>query len=206
MLASDFLHAAAYEPIADIPIPDHRATELYRILATGSGALAVQFMHAAPAKERAVTAANSNAGTTPQTPADESTDTETTPAATASGSLPPTAVLAGTAATLGATAVGASTEIRTTLETYAHSLTGALSVASTGETGEDPRETTVHVLAGETNVSHAVESEPCETTTTHLERAREACQTLEDRLEATTECDALHRLERATRIPFHANP
>lgn len=146
VLASDYLHAAAYESITTVPVSDRRALELYRVLTDGSSSLAAQFT-------RSVGAAD-----------------ETAPDTTASTRSHPNVALAGTAATLGATAVGAPADVRTAMATYARSLSGAL-LARTGsesETGAengsgsgsqrgsgtpetsaaDPRTTAVRVLSG----------------------------------------------------------
>lgn len=224
VLASDYLHAAAYAPIATVP--DQRALKLYRVLTDGSSSLAAQFV-------QSVSAADGTAPGTPPSPRPH-----------------PNVTLAGTAATLGATAVGAPDGVRTAMTTYARSLSAAL-LARTGsesETGTgngsgserghgtaesspaDPRTTAVRVLSGRaatetgagtgTRAATETESTADDDTATntssieqiehHLERARGALETLEELTVSAAACEThdadrspIDRLERATRIPFH---
>ncbi|AFZ73105.1 polyprenyl synthetase family protein [Natronobacterium gregoryi] len=137
------------------------------------------------------------------------------------------ATLAGIAAKLGATALGATTDTRAAMETYGRSLGGALSARSPSSSRrpiDDACELTVQILSGDdqpsdrrgrtayklgdgtsASSSAAIVSESVEQ---HLERARNALE----RLEAVTNPEltpagersrpSLERLERATRVPF----
>ncbi|SFB78888.1 hypothetical protein SAMN05444422_10214 [Halobiforma haloterrestris] len=235
VLASDYLHAAAYAAAGETPVPAGRGLELYRVLASGSTALSHEFL------ERSLETRDPNGGH--------------------AESLPP-ATVAGVAAELGATALGASGEIRAALETYSRSLAAAL-VASSGDSsdadpsdgvgsfagpiGLDLRRTVVRVLSTTDGVRVPEEqgtstvvpgAEPADSDgECHLERAREAVATLERAVDpevtaastasasastsASTSEDGddpraranlespLVRLERATRVPFgtgNANP
>ncbi|APW97406.1 hypothetical protein CHINAEXTREME_06310 [Halobiforma lacisalsi AJ5] len=226
VLASDYLHAAAYAAAGETPVPAGRGLELYRVLASGSTALSHEFL------ERSLGTSDLDGG-----------DAE---------SLPP-ATVAGVAADLGATALGATEEIRAALETYSRSLAAAV-VARSGETtdtdasdevgasarpiGVDLRRTVVRVLSATDGIRLPAEqststvvpgAEPANSDgECHLERAREAVAALERAVDpevtaaSTASASAsasasearddprirgdlespLVRLERATRVPF----
>ena len=167
LLASDFLHAAAYEPIAAAPILERRTLDLYRTLAAGSSSLADRFLLSVgePAAD--------------ETGHRDENETET-------GVDHPDATLAATAAALGATATGASSDARTTLETYARSLSTALQTragAAPEPASVDPRDAAVRVLSGRTG-------DESDATARGGDGAFD-----QDRA-------PIARLERATRIPF----
>ena len=213
VLASDYLHAAAYEPIAAAPIPDRRTLDLYRTLASGSSSLAGRF---------ALSAGE---------PTADDTDGEGG-AEAGVGTERPNATLAATAGALGATATGASSDARTALETYARSLSAALRTRSGAlpeDASVDPRETAVRVLSGRVGDGETEDQrggadgsavdyrEPSAAATVpdavaspsaapaierNLERARDAVATLEDAVASTADRAPVARLERATRIPF----
>ncbi|RKD95830.1 hypothetical protein [Halopiger aswanensis] len=216
VLASDHLHAAAYATITDAPVPDGRSLELYRHLAAGSSALAAEFAELTP------------------TGPDDDTGADATPRAQPSddSSVHPRAVLAETATTLGATAVGAADETRAAMNAYARSLStalcrvtasasssesGAVPASTAARAGTDPRETAARVLSGRADASSSSDGAAVASPgiARHIERARDALAPLVDRSEtaatagtenstdSTTPGPApLARLERATRIPF----
>ncbi|AEH38152.1 hypothetical protein [Halopiger xanaduensis] len=187
VLASDHLHAAAYATITDAPLPDRRSLELYRQLAAGSSALAAGFAAWTP---------------TALAGGDETADAEAAARAQPSDGnfAQPRAVLTETAATLGATAVGAADDTRAAMDAYARSLSTALcrvtasasspesgsaDASTAGRAGDDPRETAARVLSGRSDASSS--SDGASVTTPgiarHLERARDALAPLVDRSE-----------------------
>lgn len=186
VLASDHLHAAAYATITDAPVPDRRSLELYRQLAAGSSSLAAGFA----------------AWTTSESADGDDTDANATALKQPSDDdfVQPRAVLAETAATLGATAVGAADDTRTAMDEYARSLSTALcrvtSSASSPKSGSvhasradgsptDPRETAARVLAGRFNASPRSDGTSATSPgiVRHLERARDALAPLVERAE-----------------------
>lgn len=192
VLASDYLHAAAYTQIGGLTDSSRKTASMYRVLTRGSTALATTFhVQSTDARE------------------DET------------GSRTPDAVLAGTASELGATAAGATDEAREALERYGRSLLGAIAAHpspsdAVGEVAalvlsDRPEEATAKRNARAP--SNARRPDDTRTTVTrHLERAREAIATLERSRGRTDGRSAaasgpvtrspLGRLERATRIPF----
>ncbi|MEY7848759.1 hypothetical protein AB7C87_06090 [Natrarchaeobius sp. A-rgal3] len=205
ILASDYLHAAAYATIAETPVSDRRSLELYRTLVSGSTALAAQFLSRAPE------AGTPNA-TRPQVSATDRWDASSHPDVT----------LAETAAALGTTAVGATAETRSAVERYAGSLATtlsakpsarddvraiairALSVAGDQPRVADDRRNGEEHRRSDEGHRRSGEGEPT-ASTHHLETAREAIETLRRRGGTTDRHeghDPIDRLERATRIPF----
>ncbi|ADB62268.1 hypothetical protein Htur_3405 [Haloterrigena turkmenica DSM 5511] len=183
LLASDHLHAGAYATIADAPLPAERQLELYRLLTEGSSALARRFLlltDAAPVDERRG--------------AIDYADVEAT--------------LAETAGALGAAVVGAPTETRTALRTYSHAVMTALTSRTPVASAVDLRSRAARILAGEVETparaaprDGAKSGSP--TVESHLERAREALESLAAAVETTgSDSTPLDRLERATRLPF----
>ncbi|RQG94433.1 hypothetical protein [Natrarchaeobius chitinivorans] len=186
VLASDYLHAAAYTMAAETAVPDRRSLELYRILTEGSTTLAALFFERVPESS----------------------------ASSPDVSAHPDVVLAETASALGATAVGATTETRAAIERYARGLTAAL-IAHPDRTDE-PHRTAIGALSGTAERPETDEVGPetsqfvrfgddrPSTVERHLERARDAIETLR-RTQLDTRSDAesmFARLEGATRIPF----
>ena len=199
ILASDYLHAAAYAELADVPTTDQRAVALYRTLVRASTTLATALRSSASTRER------SNADTDGR----------------------PDAILAGAAGSLGATAVGATDDVGAALERYGRSLLTAVdaypsavatpSSAETAHSSEhnEARRTVVQLLsdplafdsstswndlpAADGQIGHTATA----TLESSLERARNAVETLEAATgESATGRTPLGRLERATRIPF----
>ncbi|WP_049890231.1 polyprenyl synthetase family protein [Natronorubrum sulfidifaciens] len=184
ILASDFLHASAYERIAKTPVPDDRKLELYRLLTHGSAALA----------------SRSHSAFEPDKPAETGVDVAAT--------------LAGVAGELGVTAVGGSAETRDCLRRYSRAITCALASQSTVTVDDtDTRATAVAVLSGhqpvrvETDREHDDQYSP--PVTTAVERAQTALERLAtddrpstDDQPATRTPPPLARLEQATRLPF----
>ena len=184
ILAGDSLHATAYAELADVPTTDRRAVALYRTLARGSTTLAIALR--SPASPR---------------PASEKADDR------------PDAILAGTAGSLGATAVGATDDVGAALERYGRSLLTAL--AALPSERDATRERVARRLADPLAFDSSTDSggsrasdDRAERTATptlesHLRRARGAVETLEAATgESADGRTALARLERATRIPF----
>ncbi|WP_049927455.1 hypothetical protein [Halopiger goleimassiliensis] len=181
ILGSDYLHAAAYAGVAAAVESVERTLELYSVLAEASTTLATEFLAAA--------------------------SDEATPGS--DDRYPPEAILAGTAATVGATAAGATDEVRAACDRYARSLRGAIAAAT--PSAEEPLETATLILTGEhtrDTIAGEVDwaDDHSDAVASHLERARDAIATLEGELEghvdAGTDRTPLARLERATRIPF----
>ncbi|RQH03313.1 hypothetical protein [Natrarchaeobius oligotrophus] len=184
VLASDYLHADAYERLADAPVPADRSLELYRVLTGGSTKLATQLLASA---------------------ANESTH--------ADAEFAPTGTLVGTAGELGAAAVGSSDETRAAIERYGRALATALAAdPSTGEvsrrdvtrilSGAPP---SAPVDDSERVGDDRSRRTPSSERERHLERAREAIERLNrDRPFETSrdERSPVARLEWATRIPF----
>ncbi|ARS90609.1 hypothetical protein [Natrarchaeobaculum aegyptiacum] len=193
VLASDYLHAAAYTQIGGLTDSSRRTASMYQVLTRGSTALATAF-HVQSADAR-----------------DDATDSRT-----------PDAVLAGTASELGATAAGATEDAREALERYGRSLLGAIAahpspsdavgdVAALVLSGR-PEEAAVERDAKASSSSKPRDDTHTATVRRHVERAREAITTLErsgGRADERSKTDSrpmsrspLSRLERATRIPF----
>lgn len=187
LLASDYLHAAAYARVADASVSDRRAIELYRVLTEGSTGLATRFLSRAEADA-------GSAGL------DADGDDRRLDA-----------VLAGTAAALGATAVGATDEARTAIDRYGRALLAAVDAAPSSD---DCRERATLVLSdrdatgerGEpTRSRSAPDGDGRRAVERHLDRARAALATLEEVGHPAIDgrgATPFARLERATRIPF----
>lgn len=204
VLASDYLHAAAYTQIGEVTDSSNQAASLYRVLTRGSTALATAFhVHS--------------------TDADDALSRSPTP----------DAVLAGTASEFGATTAGATEEVRDALERYGRSLLGAIAAHPSPSDAvsdvtaivlsgslENNFEERLEDPAGEPNPGpRSSGSRPGTDDRTplvrrHVERARDAIATLEHSpghgdgngrsgsAPETTTRSPLRRLERATRIPF----
>ncbi|SDR38654.1 polyprenyl synthetase family protein [Natronobacterium texcoconense] len=207
LLASDYLHAAAYAAVDDAPISDRRSIELYRILTGGSTALSRGFLEWG----------------------DTGTDADTDDDHQRSR---PTAILAGVAAELGATALGATNETRSATKNYGRSLGSALAIrSSSSDPIDDVHGLTARILSGHTSSSEtdgrSVHQDGIESRSSssaivpapverHLEQARETLERLEAAadvglersdgdetgLTAGRSPSPLDRLERATRVPF----
>lgn len=193
VLASDYLHAAAYTQIGGMTGPSRLTMAMYRVLTRGSTALATAFH---------VQSANAD-----ETPA---------------GPPTPDAVLAGTASELGATAAGAPEEVRNALERYGRSMLGAIAAHPspndavsdvTAVLSKGPGDTSAELDAGPGSVrSGPTTDDRASLVSRHVEGAREAIATLEHASShdgelsgsgaETTTRSPLRRLEQATRIPF----
>ncbi|RQG92754.1 hypothetical protein EA462_00540 [Natrarchaeobius halalkaliphilus] len=201
VLASDFLHAKAYESIAETPLTRRRLLELYRIATDGSTAISTQFL---------ARVANESAG---------GVEHDGTPFET----------LSETAAALGTTAAGTSDETRAAFERYGRELTAAchrhpLSI-------ERSQRVAVEILAGSTSTEPTDGRERVTDDTArltddgdrpngegdrlaasssleqHLASARTSLDRLRELNRSASVSSAqnqpiLSRLERATRIPF----
>ncbi|WP_049921805.1 hypothetical protein [Halopiger djelfimassiliensis] len=206
VLASDYLHAAAYTMLDEAPVSDRRTLELYRIMIDGSTALSHRFLS--------------------WTDGDGPTGT---------ADCPPEATLAETATALGAAAVGATSDVRSAMDAYGHALTTALSVTPSSDapretavrvlTGRESLETSAD---GDTPsrgwASVQARRHDPSAVTSHLERAREALSRLTRRVDGTDATPVgsesvsetqpsggpygspVARLRRATRIPFQDVP
>lgn len=194
VLASDYLHAAAYTQLEGVSDSSRQTVSMYQVLTRGSSALSTAF-HVQSAGTRRVR-----------------TESPT-----------PEAVLAGTASELGATAAGATEDAREALQRYGRSLLGAITEHPSPSDAVGEVATLVlsgrledGAVEGDATASPrqpaADDGRPA-LVSKHVQRAREAIATLErspghqEREVADTPTDPdsrspLRRLERATRIPF----
>ncbi|MFC6716882.1 hypothetical protein ACFQGT_16495 [Natrialbaceae archaeon GCM10025810] len=207
VLASDYLYAAAYAPLADADVAPDRVPALYRTLTVGSETIVRRF--------------SDGASRSPVPSSEPSPSSSETPAATngTTGTSDYEVTLAGLACELGATAVGATGSTRRAVRRYGESLAAALAAIAPPSPAEgDPRATAIRVLSGSDDAparipargavrTAAPDRDGSTSTSTstssvdrHLETARRALQALT----ASDEDDssAVGRLERATRIPF----
>ncbi|ELY92952.1 hypothetical protein C483_06460 [Natrialba hulunbeirensis JCM 10989] len=137
ILASDFLHAGAYAAVAEAPLSDRRALELYRLLTGASTRLSHQLLAVSQGQTVGRACTEGESGT-------ESGSIRSTAATIASAasigddgvSRPnPLVTLSETAAELGAVAAGASDATRAELRSYSGSLTAGLVAAAVGVAG-----------------------------------------------------------------------
>ncbi|ELZ01506.1 hypothetical protein C482_07019 [Natrialba chahannaoensis JCM 10990] len=147
ILASDFLHAGAYAAVADAPLPDRRALELYRILTSASTRLSHQLLAVSQSRARSrgrghgrdrtegKTGSESGSTRSPRSRAVAAT-VASVPSVDSDGdtsSQPtPLVTLSETAAELGAVAAGASDTTRAAMRAYSSSLTAGLEIAAVG--------------------------------------------------------------------------
>ncbi|EMA32384.1 hypothetical protein [Halobiforma nitratireducens] len=207
VLASDYLHAAAYAAAGEAPVPARRSLELYRILAAGSTTLSHEFLertacrdeHTGPVSTDAE-GYETNASETGEWTA---ADSETAPF--------PMATVVGVAAELGATVVGTNETVRSSLETYGRSLAAALVARSSRSSVGVPRPideelltTAVRELSGESDQpdgifladsndespSAGTATVPTDAVEVHLQRAHDAIGTLERAIASDIVADA----------------
>ncbi|MFP8951413.1 hypothetical protein ACLI4Z_00380 [Natrialbaceae archaeon A-arb3/5] len=184
VLASDYLHSAAYAMIGETPVSDRRVIELYRAMADCSATLSARFLTAGEDETRAGKRAAALE-----------------------------APLAGTAAALGTTAMGATGDSRQAIERYGRELAGA--IAAHPSPTDELRETVVGVLSEQQgeyvrrNDEATIQYDRAQTTSvdSHCRRAREALKHLKaacngQATSAAEEQSPVARLERATRIPL----
>ncbi|OIB58338.1 hypothetical protein [Natrialba sp. SSL1] len=142
ILASDFLHAGAYAAVAEAPLSDQRALELYRLLTSASTRLSHQLLAVSRGRTggRARTAGESGTESGSIRSSSNQSAAATIASATSIGddgvSRPnPLVTLSETAAELGAVAAGASDATSAALRSYSGSLTVGLVAAAVGVAG-----------------------------------------------------------------------
>ncbi|AHG01100.1 hypothetical protein HALLA_16515 [Halostagnicola larsenii XH-48] len=172
ILAGDYLHAFAHSSIGEVSTDETSRLELFRALTRGSNALA-----------RAYVVPDSDpADLDRSSPADTSWTTTPTDAT-------PTAILAGVAAELGATAVGATETVRESVRTYGTSLSRAIAMAaseSAAPTAESPQSVATHILSDRLTEADAGDPTPAENAGSPVESPNgvDQAQLLERELES----------------------